>query len=363
MSAAIINATTERRPQGYRVHCQPEFVRLGGAWRLIDQVVGVRLVGQSYVVSAGDEWIELRPRWPHEANFKRAVIGRHFGDVFDARKPGRRQLGYTVLYSAGVRPTQLGWRFGHLEGEPLGVSVADLAQRFGERVQLDADALEIDLAGLEGDQAGEINLDPTIYLASYYEFYQSALYNQWAAVRSAATGVQVAGSQVQATRAQSIITVMRLALRFDTSAVAGTVTACILDILTTGYGGVGRDNFHISKCAFASSLSDGANYHEVYNRYESAWGIGRAVPDSGNWYKSGDFCGAGKPDAGGAFEKTGHFDVGLAEYVHDQQNLAPPYGENHYVTFDLTTGGGSGPYLDITAEEQSAPRMLLMGVG
>ena len=334
----------------WRVHCAPTFCRLaGGPWLPIESVVSIKRVDGAYIVAAGDEWIRFAPRVRLAGQLVRAVVTPfHFGDVLDAKaKPDAAQ--YDVTFSKAVEPVKDGWQFKHITGTELGVFLHDWRERFGaDAVKLTSNAAEVDLTAAVADEFGHINLDPTIYLASYYEFYYSAPWYAWATIRSGATGTQIAGSEIQATR-PSATTVKRLCLRFDTSAVAGTVTACILDMLTTDSGGVGRDNFHVSKCAFASALSDAANYHEVYNRYESAWGIGRAVADSGNWYKSGDFCGAGKPDAGGAFEKTGHFDVGLAEYVHDRQNLAPTYGENHYVTFDLTTGGGNGPYLSITA--------------
>ena len=222
----------------------PQFVRLdplgagGETWSTIADVLTTTrdaATGAYQVALADGRWIRYAPRRRPAGSLTEAVVGPvHFGDRIDAAKITDGLLQYDVTFSAGVEhvedPLGAGWQFTGIDDCALGLFLADLIGRFGDRVTHTslapgAGRVDIDVSGL----AGMIDLDPSPYgptaQTGYIQGSDAGPGATWAAARGTGDAA-VAATEMRA-KAQTVATGFsyvceRGFLQFDTSDI-GTV--------------------------------------------------------------------------------------------------------------------------------------------
>lgn len=308
----VLDARTARTDDGRtRCYAAPAFVRLGGTWRAIDDVLSVTRDRGTYRVQVGDDWIAFAPRVRPAGQLRRSIVGkRRFGDVIDATaKPDTAE--YDVSYSRGVERIAAGWRFTGIADADLGVFLTDWLTRFGAaRVVIADDRATLDLTDVQADRRGEINLDPAtvaptanIYFYGYH-LGEYAPADAWAGCRNGSNVQNGAifddGRCMAMTYAGYFESceMRRQCLNFDTSAfpAAGKVCTLVLTEINPGQVDEG-DDFGVARVDPPVALVDGLADWQAINAAADAGHSGSGAVCThagGSTWQSPDLIAAGQ---------------------------------------------------------------------
>lgn len=256
MPGKVINATTEQDGRKTLCHLKPiGFRHPSLGWEYIRDHVTVSRDARSgaYTVAGLGQSVEFRPLNIPPAKLKRTVVSlHHLGDVLTDCE-GLDEARYRVSWSGGAVPRKD--RLGFELAEGVGLFFDDWVGRFGtERIALHvgkqsiplpaivSGAVEmpeqipgrsvevsVDLRGVQPDEFGEINLDPSVNPVAAASGYLFAASVTWAGARGAATADGSVGDiKTAAYTTSSSYVIRRSPVVFDTSAVAGRVLSASL---------------------------------------------------------------------------------------------------------------------------------------
>ena len=315
------NTHTERRGSRVRLYASPKFVRPDGVtWRPIEDVVSVERdeATGAYRVMCGDEWITFTPRVRRGQLAQSVVSKTHFGDILTPDSGYDGVVEYDIAYSSRVEHTTAGWQFTDISDVPLGVFLSDWRGRFGDRVSIGSDRASVDLAGIEPDLFGQINLDPVI-IEHAADGGAARVALTWPDVRNGDGIFSIFAAEILTGEGLSgDYACARGAVRFDTSGYPQVGSAVFkftpLETLS-GFALMPAADVHVSRASI-TSYGEGSTplavYGEVMAGYEAnPWGV---------MYADGEKYAY---DLTAHYESTATLDIGLANYTNDVGNSVP----------------------------------------
>ena len=233
MAFTRITHNTARDGNTYRVTAESTHCTVDGQLTPLAEAVAVTRDGKTgqYRVSCGKEWITLTPEVRKVDSLVKAVVeaGR-FGDVIREYDDDVR---YLVAHSSGVTKGQNGWKFDGVADANVGMFFGDWEAKWPGKTTIADGMVSLDTRGL----TGELNLDPDTYLLSNAQRMEGLDYVEgWdnAAGDSAAAGGTYRGGDApwvginRQTGPPIKYTCTRGIIRFDLSAVSGTIAAAQL---------------------------------------------------------------------------------------------------------------------------------------
>ena len=332
-----------------RLYAAPRWVQVDGALVPIEQAVAVQHdpATESYRVSLGKEFIELRPTDP--AALKAAIIGRQtglaFGPILDPAK-APAVVNFQVSYTDGVQATPGGWQFKDA-GTPVGLFIHDWKSQFASKCTVSASIITLDLAEAKEQalQAGEaVNLDPTVTsnLYGYIPLYDGESFD---AARNAHGFVRYNTIEIFGEYRDGEYGVGRGPMKFNTSAYPNpaSVRLCI----RRSEGAQNPQWIRAMRCSFTM---ESGQFDNTVVQYEILNG---AVMNLFEPTGTQNLWASAIPLD--RYAATADFDVGLIEETYDRPNVSPPDAAHRFVL------DGGVPYLELTFG--SASRLPLVGVG
>jgi hypothetical protein len=332
-----------------RLYAAPRWVYLDDALVPIEQAVAVEHdpATESYRVSLGKEFIELRPTDP--AALKAAITGRQFGLTFGpildpAKAPA--VVNFAVNCTAGVQGTANGWQFKDA-GDPVGMFIHDWKSQFAGKCTVTASAITLDLAEAKEQalQAGEaINLDPTVTsnLYGYIPLYDGESFDD---ARNAHGFVRYNTIEIFGEYRDGEYGVGRGPMKFNTSAYPNpaSVRLCVRH----SEGAQSPQWIRAMRCSFTMQSGQ---FDNTVVQYEILNG---AVMNLFELTGTTNLWASVIPLE--RYAATADFDIGLIEETYDRPNVSPPDSAHHFVL------DGGAPYLELTFG--GASRLPLVGVG
>ena len=356
---AILNATTETRPNGVRLYTGPKFARYAGLWSTVDDLLRVHRDGDAYVVALGDEYITMAPAGTADKAALAAAVAEdiveptHFGPKLDPKLLTADRLTWRLDWSKGVRAEADGLVFGGVEGVKLGVFFRRWQQNLKSDCTIDLAAkpegpltgtVELNLARAkafaEAADLPHIDLDPETVLVSDAEaaFRAHSITSvpiegpqTWDAVYGATNSVSSEAAIETVVRWTCSCAITRTALTFDLSAFGPPVQAC----LYLHRVGASPSEVRLTGPGLSLPITNAVNYSKVVQG-QAIGGDWTAM--GGNWLRS--------PEIVAVLGRAVSYDLGVRGSLDTP--AVPPSGYYAY-TYDST--GQYAAYLEITLPE------------
>jgi len=346
----------DRQGRRIRVYAEPRNVVLGHRLRRIEDILSVTQdLSDAVIVRLGKESITFVPK---EATDRFAIrdclvrynIGkRHFGPIIRPVDLLRKCLTWKVICSSGIRRVVDGWEFTNVDGLKIGLSFARWRQQYKDRILITDNSVSLDLDGIEGDQNGELNLDPeTVAVASFLRLYGTTIpadpgWDTWRTAASAPTGGSINVLKVEAYNDGFNYDMSRSALRFNTLAIdpLGKATKAELYLYWDSASSVVHSNYcHISVGDFGTTI-EVTDWNDIKTAYET--NPIAALPDIGG------ASGWASLDVISKYESTTTFDIALAsirDVDNNEGNGTWPDIVENYIEFLFS--GDYTTYLELT---------------
>jgi len=339
------------RGRKHRIFAAPQYVRLAGVWRPIDDLLEVTQVGQGAAAQTtitfdNKAWIRFTPRrMPAGAVIASRCTKRAFGPSLDLRRTDENVLEYGVTFSEGVEPVGNGWRFTDPEGVALGCFMDKWQSRWPEDMAIGSNSVGLRLDGLAARGETVIDLDPEtvnpVTNGTAQCWRSSNADPTWHdTVTGAGTSSQASNFQCRAYNQgdpPGWRLIARGLMRFDTTGYEDAETA-YLKLSRQEYTEAERE--FIARASLSFPLATSSNYANAYTGIGQN-PIGECVadgnPEIGN-RKSPDIVAAGE------WEATSAFDLIISEY-HDWADEEPGDSTNYQINYYTMVGW---LYLEVT---------------